>query len=1163
MTQAGDVPLSFLEKFVFSKSYGERKEEINHLTPGSTQFLYFSILNEQLENLKEKTPLETELITQLKKISNECFRMFDLRRNLISYDNLTETKKKSVIDFIRNDLLRLSYNDSPPFIGSSSISKSENYPTKLDSSIVNWESYLNKTEIQGSFISNLSEEGALQVASSIQDVSFIQRLFNKIPYISRIKNVIPLIIKYLSDNRSYSTLSINLSLEELEELGKKYPKIKSDEQYITQLIERYKPSSDINMEYESDEKKRYYEKIWELGISLDVINHGMKLSLMSIYLEYEWKNGRQNHSNFMKYLRLPQQNVYILRNKNNLKNNESSSANRSIFGQLNISIVDPTTLIEKYLFYFISLLFLSNQTTTTTSSSSSSSSSSSVNIKNIKESEEYREYEELVDNNKLIRIYLEAGILSGVMKSSDLSERIEDADFIKEITNRIEITLTDENKTVFHPEDDVTLSLHIKNVKKLYVNIYEINTFTYYSLEKKEIDMSIDLDGLIANEKMEFDYSKDFPSVRRTLNLPIPSLGKGRRGVFLVVFVGNGLTSRALIKKGTLRLITKNLAIGHVATVVDEGNRVEIDGSVWIDGKRYGRDTGASTRLRLAEGEFIIPYRSSNSIGKGEAIVVTQNNTFASLVRFQQLEEHYTFHAGIYIHREELIRFNTAHIIIHPILKCNGIIAPIGLIENPIITVVANNVDKIPTTQTFTGDEIKFSDNSETVLKFRIPEFIQSLNVTINCRVRNRVDDKAIDLSVNREFKINLIDSKSHIVDCSLKHTPHKGYILVITGKSGEPIRNHTIILSYHYCCLPDRDQPTIKLMSDEYGEIELGTLEDISDIKVVIESSGSDNSRTFFLEKYRDDEIIEGEKYIVRKGETIKIPFMGNTNHFKLVSLLQLINNNNEKGVKRDLTDALTLIPGCIIIDNKIELEGGDYLLYDFRTKRKVLIYVIEGRDTNKEKPPPPSPPPSLEKSPRSSETTSFLLNNTILGKRRIGIIGDNAIPFSIADVKITKDTKTGENENGWINVSVIGASRSCRVHAFASRYVPVFSAQALLSAITPRSESELLCYSEPTSYIASNKNLGTEQMYILNRKNQTEKMGNTLITPSILLNPVVNKSTQQQGDVNRPSERFEEKSGVGNTYSDSSSRNYGGYGGRGGSMFYFVSFLFFLYIF
>jgi hypothetical protein len=48
---------------------------------------------------------------------------------------------------------------------------------------------------------------------------------------------------------------------------------------------------------------------------------------------------------------------------------------------------------------------------------------------------------------------------------------------------------------------------------------------------------------------------------------------------------------------------------------------------------------------------------------------------------------------------------------------------------------------------------------------------------------------------------------------------------------------------------------------------------------------------------------------------------------------------------------------------------------------------------------------------------------------------------------------------------------------------------------------------------------------MYILNRKDHEPKMGNTLIAPSVLLNPVVNKSTQQKDSVVTDGERFEPK--------------------------------------
>lgn len=63
-------------------------------------------------------------------------------------------------------------------------------------------------------------------------------------------------------------------------------------------------------------------------------------------------------------------------------------------------------------------------------------------------------------------------------------------------------------------------------------------------------------------------------------------------GLFVIEFIGNGVSSRAVIKKGSLSLIQKPTSFGHQAFILDE-NKDILKGegvSIFLDGEDYKAD---------------------------------------------------------------------------------------------------------------------------------------------------------------------------------------------------------------------------------------------------------------------------------------------------------------------------------------------------------------------------------------------------------------------------------------------------------------------------------------------------------------------------------------------------------------------------------------------
>ena len=157
------------------------------------------------------------------------------------------------------------------------------------------------------------------------------------------------------------------------------------------------------------------------------------------------------------------------------------------------------------------------------------------------------------------------------------------------------------------------------------MKIFEFNTETYYKKTLQPFNTGVNLDGLIASIEKSFEYKN--PSNKKFLeNFTFPEL-TGKVGLFIVEFIGNGMSARAVIKKGSLSLIHKPTIAGHLAYILDE-NRKIVSGpktGVLFDGTYYPTDQEKG-------GKIFIPYGKTQLSQKA----ILMNNGFAQLSDFDR-----------------------------------------------------------------------------------------------------------------------------------------------------------------------------------------------------------------------------------------------------------------------------------------------------------------------------------------------------------------------------------------------------------------------------------------------------------------------------------------------------------------------------------------------
>lgn len=157
--------------------------------------------------------------------------------------------------------------------------------------------------------------------------------------------------------------------------------------------------------------------------------------------------------------------------------------------------------------------------------------------------------------------------------------------------------------------------MELKNIPSLNIKIFEFNSENYYIQRQQELDPSVELDGLIAFEETTFTY-KEPPIVKFTKEFTFSTINKVERGVFIVEFIGNGVSSRAIIKKGRLQLRDRITPAGHAIQILNENFELCAGArtGLWLDNKFYAVNERK---------EVLIPFGQTDKLFK--AIIVHEN----------------------------------------------------------------------------------------------------------------------------------------------------------------------------------------------------------------------------------------------------------------------------------------------------------------------------------------------------------------------------------------------------------------------------------------------------------------------------------------------------------------------------------------------------------
>lgn len=858
--------VGFLETFALSQNRGEVLDE---LVPGTDEYYLFHSLH--LQNNGEFDKAESMLQAWIKRRGeNALNREIRNRQALLTYD----LDSDATIQYLTKQLgLRFNHQRKRP-------TSESGLATGIDDSLISYErlkSLALKRKDTKAF-----EDVALPGLGQLQlNDSQLRDLLTRLTY-PAMPNLPALINRDLAarDARPFGSYPIHaqLLLSQLDELLELRPSLRNQDAFIGIYLSKLRPGNDVDMQVDRAALVDYLDRLWEFVATLEPVHNSLKVNVLYQQLKLDRSEGTYDKGRFLEYLKLPRQAIYMPRKRiREVRSNRHLADMQKRCGDLP-AVINDEPLVRDYLHHFLV------------------------------EAQDLKEFSPWVENNYLKERFAEAKITAGKGDGEQWASWLNPSKY-QALIKRVDLEFSPTNPRLFPVDQPVEIKLTTKNVRNLIVKVFEINTRNYYRKNQNEINTNINLDGLVANWQKTFEYT-DAPALRTERTFRFDEID--HRGVFIVDFIGNGKSSRMLVRKGELKHLVETTPAGQVFRVFNENRKPLLDASVWIAGVQYDPDE---------KGRILIPF--SNQPQKETAVI--EHGGFSSRAMFDHQSENWQLKAGLFVDREMLRRMGKAEILIRPQLLVAGLPASLEFLEKPRLIVRATDWDGIPTTKEFL--DLDLSDALETRVEIIVPNRLRKIELELIGEIDNVSRGQKQQLVVNRAYEVNAIDLTEQLQTVHLSGDT-TGYFLSVRDKSGAAQAAQVINAQFKHRLF--KEPVSCIFQTDERGLVRLGGLKDIEWLRA---TPSTNQTQQWALNRELQTDY---QSRHAKVGETLKIPF-DNTDDLADFILLEICGNQ----FVRDVSGELSFSPGLISIEG---LAAGDYALIDRWKGTRQLIRITQG---------------------------------------------------------------------------------------------------------------------------------------------------------------------------------------------------------------------------
>ena len=682
------------------------------------------------------------------------------------------------------------------------------------------------------------------------------------------------------------------------------------------------------------------------------------------------------------------------------------------------------------------------------------------------ESADAKEYEPYVNDVWLRHLFAETKIVNGVGDADAWAAQLP-PELLRQIKDRVDLDFAFTNKTDFTADEPVRVELFVKNAPTLLVKVYEVNTRHFYRTTQKEVDTDINLDGLVPNAERVIPGGADpFRRTPVTLEFPDP---QGKSNFPEAKRPGVYVIDFIGGGKSSRALIRK----GRLYPVVSTGTAGQV---VRVVDEKFQPVADAVVWLGGAEytadktGAVTVPF----STAPGRRPVVVSRGEFACLDAIPHQPEDFRLTAGIHVDRESLLAQRIAPILVRPGLTLNGTPVSVKLLEDVRLRVTSTDHDGVPTSVEVPN--FKLFEDRESAHEVRVPPRLASLTVALTAQVKTVSTGKTLDLAAAHTVAVNEIARTDKIEGLHLARFGGD-YVVELLGRTGETKPDRAVRVALKHRDFKELIQANLK--TDANGRLLLGTLADITTVTATA-PDGTPRSWNLSADRHTYRQLVHA-----KAGDVVALPYLGTAGKPTRAELALFEVQGST--IRADQFAAVAVANGMIELRG---LAAGDYDLLLKQTGEKVRVRVAAG-----------------------TAAGGYLFNTV----RHLQLA-------ALKPVQI--ETVTADAEA--VTIRLRDASRFTRVHIFATRYQPAFSAFADLAKVRAGELDGVFPVQADSVYLTG-RNIGDEYRYVLERRAQRKYPGNMLDRPGLLLNPWAVRSTETGEQLAKDGEVFGRRGGVG----------------------------------
>ncbi len=868
--------IGFIEDYSLSSN---KEVPLKQLIPGTENYYYYHCLH--LQNKGNFDEVEKHLTKWIKRYGytlkvNEILN----RQALLIYKQNPEKSLERI-----KKVLGLRFNHQRVIADA----KTE-YPSVLNQNLISFETLKRRALSSSKNLSGISDRGLDFLDHSKLNSTQLRHYLNRISN-PDLPNLAELIIKDLNAkySRGFGSLKIHnkLFLSQLDECLKLMPKLKNETKFVNQYLSKLIPSETIDWENIPEEKNIYLNRLLKYVRTLSPVHNSLKANVIYNKLEFDLTQGVYDNELFMEYIKLPKYASYANYKYYNNRQNRNYKANLNADYANKISlprIKNDKKVVVAYLQHF----FI--------------------------EDENYNKYRDYIQDYFLKEVFAKTKILNGIGNQEKWYSYLTPEQY-RLLKEKIEIDFLPTNKKLFTVDDEINLSLNIKNIQKLLVKIYQVNLENYYKINKKEPALDINLTGLKPNIERVVEYNEI--DLKRHREIFYFEELNNKRGSFVIEFIGNGKSSRAIVNIGKLKYISKVTAAGHAFKIFNNKNNQIKDASILLNSHKYTANKN---------GTIYIPFTTYQ---KDETIIIYDGD-FCSLDKFTHLKEKYSLaESAIFVDRESLIKQKKAKVLIRPNLLIHNSKVPLSLLKE--VKLIIKTTDRFGIDSIKTIDDFKLYSDKESVYEFMVPKDLMRVSFNLSAKIKNKSLNEDVNLNFNKSFvAINELDKEKNITQPLLKKDG-KDYILSVLGKNGEPKVDYSIKITVEHKFIVSNK--TNNLKTNKNGEINLGELKNIIMLTAYSEKFHS------FTWNLSNDKIQQRKMINAIENQEITIPYLRDSQNIshKEFSLIELKGGANFK----NHLDKIEIENGFIKINN---LKQGNYIFKNKASNETINISVNKG---------------------------------------------------------------------------------------------------------------------------------------------------------------------------------------------------------------------------